>query len=102
MSYRARLHFFLIPISAGLSATSVSGFGADPGTGYSTAIAAPSYSARGPIPAHPIDPLDTNPNRSLQRARIVDQLYEEIMRSSGCALAASNASIIGGCRDNGR
>jgi len=102
MSHRRRCHFVLITISAGLSATSVSGFGADPGTGYSTAIAAPSHAARRPSSAHPIDPPDTNPNRSLQHARIVDQLYEEIMRSSGCALAASNASIIGGCRENGR
>ena len=96
MSYRGRRHFFLITISAGLFATSVSGFGADPGTGYSTAIAVPSHAARRPIPAHPIDPPDTNPNPSLQRARIVDQLYEEIMRSSACFLA-SDASITGRC-----
>ena len=96
MSHRGRRNFSLITISAGLFATSVSGFRTDPGTGYSTAIAVPSHSARGPIPAHPIDPPGTHPNRSLQRARIVDQLYEEIMRSSGCFLA-SNASITGGC-----
>ena len=91
-------HFSLITISAGLFATSVSSFGADPVTGYSTAIAVPSYAApsRRPVPAHPIDPPDTHPNRSLQRARIVDQLYEEIMRPSGCFLV-SNASITGGC-----
>ena len=96
MSHRMRRRFVLITISAGLLASPVSGFGADSGTGYSTAIAGPSHSARRPIPAHPIDPPDTNPNRSVQHARIVDQLYEEIMRSSGCFLA-SNASIAGGC-----
>jgi len=96
MSHRGRRYFFLTTISAGLFATSVSGFGADPGTGYSTAIAGPSHAARRVIPAHPVDPTDPNPNPSLQHARIVDQLYEEIMRSSGCALA-SNASIAGGC-----
>jgi len=96
MSYRGRRYFFLITISAGLFATSVDSFGADPETGHSTAIGVPSRAARRAVPAHPIDPTDTNPNPSLQRARIVDQLYEEIMRSSGCFLA-SNASITGGC-----
>ena len=64
MSYRARLHFFLIAISAGLFATSVSGFGADPGTGYSTAIGVPSHAARRAVPAHPIDlPIPTRTPR---------------------------------------
>jgi hypothetical protein len=100
VSHRGRRYFSLITISAGFLATSVSSLGADPGIGYSIAIAVPPHAApaaRRPIPAHPIGPPDTNPNPSFQRARIVDQLYDETMRSSACFLAASNASVIGGC-----
>jgi hypothetical protein len=78
----------------------VSSFGADPVTGYSTAIAVPSQvvpAARRPIPAHPIAPPNTNPDRSMQRVRTADRLYEEVMRSSGCFLAGRNAAITGGC-----
>jgi hypothetical protein len=60
MSHRGRRNSFLITFTAGLFATSVSSFGADPVTGYSTAIAVPSQAvpgARRPIPAHPIDSL---------------------------------------------
>ena len=95
-----RCPFALMVVSAGFFAISVSSFGADLGTGYSTAIAVPPQAApagRRPIPAHPIDPPDPKPDRSMQRTRIVDQLYEKLMRSSGCSLAASNASIWGGC-----
>ena len=62
MSHQGRRNFFLITISAGLFATSVSSFGADPVTGYSTAIAVSSHAAPAahrPIPAHPIEPPNT-------------------------------------------
>jgi hypothetical protein len=100
MSHRGRRNFSLTTISAGLFATPVNSFGADPVTGYSAAIAAPSHTApaaRRPIPARPIDPPNINPDRSMQRARTVDRLYEEVMRSSGCYLAARNAAITDGC-----
>jgi hypothetical protein len=87
-------------VSAGFFAISISSHGADLGTGYATAIAVPPQAApagRRPIPAHPIDPPDAKPDRFTERSRIVDQLYESLMRSSGCSLASSNASIIGGC-----
>ena len=87
-------------VSAGLFAISVSSFGADLGTGYSTAVAVPSYAVtagRRPMPAHPIDPPDAEPDRSAQRGRIVDELYERLMRLSACSLASNNASIGGGC-----
>jgi hypothetical protein len=90
----------LMVVSAGFFAISVSSFGADQRTGYSVAIAVPPQAAsvgRRPIPAHPIDPPDAKPDRSMQRARIIDRLYEELMRSSGCSLASNNASIGGGC-----
>jgi hypothetical protein len=46
-----------------------------------------------PTAVCPINPLDAKPDRSTQRNWIVDQLYEELMRSSGCLLASKNASI---------
>ena len=36
-----------------------------------------------PTPVYPINLPDAKPDRSMQRTRIVDQLYEELMRSSG-------------------
>ena len=89
----------LAAIIAGIIAIS-SAYGADLETGYSRAIAAPPRSApavRRSIPARPIDPPDAEPKRAVQRAALVDQLYDELMRSSGCLLASSKASIAGGC-----
>ena len=90
----------LAAIGAGLGATSVSAAGADLDTGYSRAVAAPPRSApavRRSTPARPIDPPDAELNRPLQRAELVDQLYDHLMRSSGCVLASSKASMGGGC-----
>jgi hypothetical protein len=95
-----RRRFAAMVVGAGFFAISVSSFGADLGTGYSTAIAVPPQAAptgRGPLPAHPVDPPDSRPDRSTQHGPVVDKLYEELMRSSGCALARNNASIGGGC-----
>ena len=90
----------LAAIVTGLSAISVSAYGADLETGYSRAVAAPARLApavRRSTPARPIDPPDAELNRPVQRAELVDQLYETLMRSSGCMLASSKASIGGGC-----
>ena len=87
-------------IVADLSAISVSAYGADLETGYSRAVAAPPRSApavRGSTPARPIDPPDAELNRPVKRAVLVDQLFDELMRSSGCVLGSSRASIGGGC-----
>jgi hypothetical protein len=95
-----RRRFAAMVVGAGFFAISVSSFGADLGTGYSTAIAVPPQAAltgRRPLPAHPVDPLDARSDRSIQHGPVVDKLYEELMRSSGCALATNNASIGGGC-----
>jgi hypothetical protein len=89
-----------LAIVAGLGITSVRSYGADLETGYSRAVAAPPRSAAAvhrSTPARPIDPPDTEPNRPVQRAVLVDQLYDHLMRSSGCVLASSKASIGGGC-----
>ena len=90
----------LMAVTAGFFAISVSSFGADLRTGYSAAIAVPPQAVpagRRPIPAHSIDPPEAKPDRSMQRARLIDRLYDELMRSSGCSLASNNASIAGGC-----
>ena len=90
----------LAAMVAGLGAISVSAYGADLKTGYSRAVAVAPRSApavRRSTPARPIDPPDAELNRPLQRAELVDQLYDHLMRSSGCALASSKASIGGGC-----
>ena len=85
---------------AAISAISVSAYGADLQTGYSRAVAVSPWSApavRRSTPARPIDPPDAELNRPVQRAELVDQLYDHLMRSSGCALASNKASIGGGC-----
>jgi hypothetical protein len=90
----------LAAVCAGFVAISISTYGADPGTRYSTALAVPSQRAPAggrPTPVYLINPPDAKPDRSMQRTRIVDPLYEELMRSSGCLLASKNASIGGGC-----
>ena len=84
----------------GLAAISMSAFGADPAVGNSHTVAASPHFAptgRRSIPARPIDPPNREPNRLMQRAALVDQLYDDLMRSSGCILTSSKASIGGGC-----
>ena len=92
----------LAAIGAGFFVISTGTFGADPGTGYSKAIAAPSQAlaaSRRPMPARPIVPLDAKPELATQRARIVDQLYEQIMRRSSpeCASTTNTAVMAGAC-----
>jgi hypothetical protein len=92
----------LAAVAAGCLAISVNAFGADLGTGYTGAIAVPSRPAppgRRPIPAHPIDPPGAKPDRSVERSRVVDQVYEELMRWTPpvCLSAATKASMVAGC-----
>ena len=90
----------LAAIGASFAAISIGAFGADQETGYSNAVFVPSHSApfsRRPIPARPVSPPDTKPDHSVQHTQIVDQLYEKLMRSSGCSLASNHASMAGGC-----
>jgi hypothetical protein len=85
-----------VAIGAGLGAISVSAAGADQWTGYSRTVALPSHSApaaRRSIPAPLVDPVDPPANRSVPRTEVVDRLYDEVMHSSGCALALPKASI---------
>ena len=86
-------------IGAGLGGMSVSTADAHLETGYFRTLALPSHSVpagRRSIPAHPVDPVDAPPNRSVARVELVDQLYDELMHSSGCTLASN--SIGGECR----
>jgi hypothetical protein len=89
----------LAAVAAGFFAISVDTFGADLGTGYSTAMSVPSQAARGPMPPNPAVPRDATPDRSVQRARVVDQLYEEIMRRSSpaCSSAMNIAAMASAC-----
>jgi hypothetical protein len=92
----------LAAIGAGFFVISTGTFGADPATGYSTAIAVPSQAlpaSRRPMPARPVVPHDAKPDLSAQRARIVDQLYEQIMRRSSpeCASTTNTAAMAGAC-----
>lgn len=97
-----RCPFGLMAISAGFFAISISSFGADLGTGYSRVIAAPSQASpadRHPSSAQPTVPSKAKPGRSAEHDRIVDQLYEELMRWTppGCQSASNYASIGGAC-----
>lgn len=89
-------------IGAGVFAVAVSASAADPGTGHSVATAVPSQPASAgwrQARAHPIDFPDADPALSAQRDRIVEQLYQELMRrrSSDCSLASTYSSAAGGC-----
>lgn len=89
----------LAAVGASFLAISISTYGADLGTRYSTALAVPSQPAspgRRPVPARPPDAM---PDRSAQHTRMVDQLYEELMRWTppGCSSVAIKASGVAGC-----
>ena len=92
----------LAAVAAGCLAISISAFGAALETGYPSAIAVPSHPAppgRRPIPVHPTEPPEAKPDRSMERSRIVDQLYEELMRWTPpvCSSTATRASMVAGC-----
>ena len=83
----------LAAIAAGLGMISVGAYGAELETGYSRSVAAPPRSAqavRRSTLARPIDPPYAEPNRPVQRAVLVDQLYAHLMRSSACSLVSSS------------
>ena len=97
-----RCNFAVAAVSAGFFAIAVSAFGADLGSGSSTAIAGPSPPAparRQLMQAHPIDFPDLDPALSAQHARMVDQLYEQLMRRAapGCSSGSRYASMGGAC-----
>jgi hypothetical protein len=92
----------LATIGATLGGVSVSTFDTDLGTGYPTAIAVSSQHApvgRRRIPGYLMDLPDATPDPTAPHTRIVDGLYEELMRWTppACASASTDASMVGRC-----
>jgi hypothetical protein len=91
----------LAAIGAGLGAISISAFGADLATGSPRSITGPSQVTRGehrPITAPPSGPTETKMDYLAAHSRMVDQLYEELMRwTLPCAPASTDASMSGRC-----
>jgi hypothetical protein len=91
----------LAAIGAGFGAISVSGFGADPATGSSWSITGPSQVTRAdhrPVTVQSSVPPDTKLDYLAAHVRIVDQLYEELMRwEPPCTPASTDASTAGRC-----
>jgi len=91
----------LAAIGAGLGAISISAFGADLATGSPSSITGPSKVTRAehrPITALPSAPTDTKLDYLAAHVRMVDQLYEELMRwTPPCSPASTDASMAGRC-----
>jgi hypothetical protein len=91
----------LAAIGVGLGAISINTFGDDQATGSLRSITGPSqvtHSEHRPITALPSAPIDTKLDYLATHSRVVDQLYEELMRwTPPCALASTDASMAGGC-----
>jgi hypothetical protein len=92
----------LAAIGAGFGAISTGTFGADPTIGSSRSITGPSQAIRAdhrPITVQPSAPPDTKLDYLATHIRMVDQLYEELMRWTppGCSPASTNGSIAGRC-----
>lgn len=89
-------------IGAGFGAISISTFGADSGVASSRSITGPSQvmqAERRPVTVQPVAPADTKLDFLAAHVRMVDQLYEELMRwkPSGCESASTNVSMAGRC-----
>ena len=91
----------LAAIGASFGAISISTFGADLATGSSRLTTGSSQVPRGehqPIIAQPSAPTDTKSDYLAEHTRMVDQLYEELMRwTPPCAPASTDASMAGRC-----
>src|ERR1700745_761393 len=89
-------------VGASFGVISVSTFGADLATGSSQSITAPPQMTRAdhrPLTAQPSAPSDTKLDHLAAHTRMVDQLYEELMRWTppGCASPSTGASMAGRC-----
>jgi hypothetical protein len=85
----------------GLGAISISAFGADLPAGSFQSITSPSQVTRAdhwPITAQSSAQLDTKLDHLAAHVRIVDQLYEELMRwTPPCSAASTDGSAAGRC-----
>jgi hypothetical protein len=88
-------------VGAGFFATSVSSFGADLATGSSRSITGPLQVMRTdhrPMAAQSSAPADTKLDHLAAHVRMVDRLYEELMRwTPPCSPASTEASMAGRC-----
>jgi hypothetical protein len=91
----------LAAIGAGLGAISINAFGDDLATGALRLITGPSQGTRAehrPITAPPSAPTDNKLDHLATHSRMVDQLYQELMRwTPPCASASTDASMSGRC-----
>ena len=91
----------LAAVGASFGAISISTFAADLATGSSRSITGPSQVTRAehrPITALPSASTDTKLDYLAAHSRMVDQLYDELMRwTPPCASASTEASMAGGC-----
>jgi hypothetical protein len=92
----------LAVIGASFAAVSISTFGADLATGSSQSVTGPSRTmgvAHQPITVQPSAPLDAKLDHLAAHARVIDRLYEELIRWTppSCSLTLTSASIAGRC-----
>ena len=91
----------LAAIGASFGAISISTFGADLVTGSSPSVTGSSQVPRAehqPIIAQPSAPTDTKLDYLAAHSRMVDQLYEELMRwTPPCAPTSADTSMAGRC-----
>ena len=92
----------LAAIGAGIGAISITTFGADPATGFSqsiTRISPVMHADNRSTTTQPHAPPDTKLDYLAAHVRMVDRLYEELMRWTppGCSPTSTNASMDGGC-----
>ena len=91
----------LAAIGASFGVISINAFGADLAPGSSRSITGPAPVTRAehrPITALPSPSTDTKLDYLAAHSRMVDQLYDELMRwTPPCASASTEASMAGGC-----
>lgn len=92
----------LAVIGASFAASSISAFGADLATGSFWSVTGPSQATHADhrsTTVQPSAPPDTKLDYLAAHARVVDQLYEELMRWTppGCSSRSADASMAGRC-----
>jgi hypothetical protein len=96
-----RRRLVAMAVCAGFLAISASSFGADLATGSSRSITDPSQVMRTdhrPITGQSSAPADTKLDYLAAHVRMVDRLYEELMRwTPPCSPASTDASMAGKC-----
>jgi hypothetical protein len=99
---RGRRGVALAAVGIAFLTGSISAFGGDPHPGYPVAVAVrsqPASPGRRPMQATRIDAPDAALDPAARDARIVDKLYEELMRQTGpgCSSATNVAAMGSGC-----